>query len=233
MKVLAIALVLMTFLSPAAALSPYPAGKVGSDVSWPNCRARPPRDAAFGIVGATGGLVFAPNQCLFEEAHWFNGVSLYVNTGYAGKAAAEKFNGQPRDCKPRDETCLAYDFGYNAGIYATYYAASQFVHGRMWWLDVETENSWSPDHQINRAALQGMIDAIDRTTLFPAIGFYAYPGQWQKITGGWKNGYPNWAATGGASYQRAVSFCKGQSFTGGETLLTQFTTRLDNDYVCN
>jgi len=216
----------------AAAAGIYPAGGIGNDVSWPNCKTKPPTDPAFGIVGVNGGLVFKPNQCLFTESHWFKNLSLYLNTGYAGKKRAEQFAGQPRTCSNNDESCLAYDFGYNAGVYALNYAASQYVHANTWWLDVETVNSWSKNTGYNRASLQGMVDAIKHNTLFPTIGFYAYPGQWKTITGGWQNGYPNWAATGDGDRKLAVSYCKGQAFNGGPTWLTQYTTRLDNDYAC-
>lgn len=237
-KALAILCLCVTLVSigvmttSADAASIYPAGKIGNDVSWPNCKAKPPKNSAFGIVGVSGGLVFRPNRCLFEETHWFKNLSLYLNTGYAGKKRAEKFADQPRACARDDEACLAYNFGYNAGTYALNYAASQYVHTNIWWLDVETVNSWSDNVYYNRASLQGMVDAIKHNTLLPSIGFYAYPGQWQTITGGWRNGHPNWAATGDDDYKLAVSYCKGQAFTGGPTWLTQYTTRLDNDYVC-
>ena len=217
---------------PVYALGSYSAQKVGHDVSWPNCRAVPPRDNQFGIVGVTGGLVFRPNPCLFEESHWFNDLSLYMNTGYAGKDRAAPYAHYPRLCNDSDEACLAYNFGYNAGVYALNYAASQYVHSNRWWLDVETENSWSDNSAYNRASLNGMVDAIRQHTLLPTIGYYSYPGQWSTITGAWQNGYPNWAATGDDDYGKAVAFCQGQAFTGGPTWLTQYTTRLDNDYVC-
>lgn len=217
---------------PAYALGSYPVGVVGHDASWPNCRAMPPSDKQFGIVGITGGLVFHPNPCLFEESHWFTDLSLYMNTGYAGKDRALKYANYPRLCDKSDETCLAYNFGYNAGVYALNYASSQYVHANTWWLDVETENSWSTNASYNRASLNGMVDAIRQHTLLPTIGFYSYPGQWSTITGSWHNGYPNWSATGDVVYQKAVDYCKGQNFTGGPTWLTQYTTRLDDDYVC-
>lgn len=214
------------------ALNLYPKQKIGHDVSWPNCAVRPPVASPFGIVGVTGGLVFRPNPCLFEESHWFTAVSLYINTGYAGKTRAEQYASYPRHCAMADEACLAYNFGYNAGVYAITYAASLYVHSNVWWLDVESENSWSTDTSINRASLIGMVAAIQKNTLLPIIGFYSYPGQWNTITGGWQNEFPNWVATGDDELQTAIAYCNGQAFNGGQTLLTQYTTRLDNDYIC-
>lgn len=228
----AILLVVCLSSASAFALNLYPAQKVGQDVSWPNCNARPPANPPFGIVGTTGGLVFHPNPCLFEEAHWFSNLSLYMNTGYAGKTRAEKYASYPRHCLVSDEVCLAYNFGYNAGMYAILYAASQYVHTNKWWLDVETENSWSTNTDVNRASLIGMVAAIQKNTLLPVIGFYSYPGQWISITGGWQNGFPNWVATGDDKLQTAIAYCNGQAFNGGKTWLTQYTTRLDNDYGC-
>lgn len=217
---------------PAFAQGGYQPGAVGHDVSWPNCRAVPPGDSSFGIVGITGGLVFRPNPCLFEESHWFTDLTLYMNTGYAGKDRALKYASYPHRCDKANEACWAYNFGYNAGLYAINYASSQYVHSNTWWLDVETENSWSTNVTYNRASLNGMVDAIRQHTLLPTIGFYSYPGQWSTITGNWHNGYPNWSATGDVLHQKAVDYCKGQAFTGGPTWLTQYTTRLDDDYVC-
>jgi hypothetical protein len=215
-----------------SALPLFKAGSVGNDVSWPNCRANQPKQAAFGIVGVTGGLVFAPNPCLVDEAHWFDNPSLYVNTGYAGAVKAIKYAEYPKHCVNDDESCLAYNYGYNAGIYAVYYADSQLVHGTMWWLDVETENSWSENTEYNRSSLLGTADAIKHETLFADIGYYSYPGQWDKITGKWRNGYPTWAASGSEKRQDAIEACGWPSFTGGHSVLAQYTKRLDNDYVC-
>jgi hypothetical protein len=225
--------VMIGLISPVVhAQSYYPVNEVGHDVSWPNCQVSAPKDKTFGIVGITGGLVFRPNPCLFEEAHWFQNLSLYLNTGYVGKTGAEKYATSPRNCSSSDEACLAYNFGYNAAAYALNYAASQYVHTNVWWLDVETDNSWSTNTDFNRASLQGMIGAITQYTILPTIGFYSYPGQWDSITNSWKNGYPNWAATGSSDFKQAVSYCQGQDFNGGRTWLTQYTTRLDNDYAC-
>jgi hypothetical protein len=209
----------------------YQSQKIGNDVSWPNCGVASPVGSPFGVVGVTGGLVFYPNPCLFQEAHWFTSLSLYMNTGYAGKDIAKKYASFPIQCNSLDESCLAYNFGYNAGIYAVNYAASQYVHANMWWLDVETENSWSTNTEYNRASLVGIINAIQQHTLLPIIGFYSYPSQWNSITGNWYNGYPSWTATGSDSLQAAMSYCH-QTFNGGPTWLTQYTTRLDDDYAC-
>jgi hypothetical protein len=216
----------------ALAASPYVAGSTGYDVSWPNCRAAPPVMPPWGVVGVTGGLNFRQNVCLSQEANWFRNLSLYANTGYAGAVAARKYADFPRHCGHDDETCLAYNFGFNAGKYAVDYAASQGVHAAMWWLDVETENSWSDNVQFNRASIQGEADAIKRYTVVATIGAYSYPGQWDRITGNWRPGWPNWAATGSLERADALTFCRDHNFTGGPTWLAQYTIRLDQNYAC-
>src|SRR5579871_684495 len=125
----------------AAAQGIYTSGTVGNDVSWPNCKVRPPQDAAFGIVGITGGKNFTPNSCLAKQSSWFKNLSLYINTGYPGQSYGLKYQNFPRFCNNSDLDCLAYNYGYNAGLYALNYASGQKVSSSTWWLDVETTNS--------------------------------------------------------------------------------------------
>ena len=155
-----------------------------------------------------------------------------MNTGYPGAAIASHYAANPRHCPLSNDVCLAYNYGFNAAGYALLYAASQNAHSTVWWLDVETENSWSANHQTNRAALLGMIDAIKRNTIFSAIGIYSTPLQWKHIMGDWHNGLPNWVGTGSTGRSVAIATCHGSNFTGGGTLLAQYTRKLDRDYVC-
>ncbi|HUS26684.1 MAG TPA: hypothetical protein VMY99_05040 [Nevskiaceae bacterium] len=227
---------LIAYPVQAAALNPYLQDSTGFDVSWPNnnCVSTLARGAAWGIVGATGGLNFHTNPCLPVEAAWFKHLSLYSNTGYAGLAKAQKYAGWPRHCATDDENCLAYNWGYNAGKYAVKAAAQQNIHASMWWLDVEIENSWSETNVLaNRASIQGMADAIERYVVVVTIGIYSYPGQWDKITGSWRPGHwPSWVATGTYDRATALAWCTGHDFTGGGTWLTQYIEVLDRDYAC-
>jgi hypothetical protein len=204
-----------------------------TDVSWPNCAAVVDAGSTAGIVGVNGGLDFRPNRCLNSETKLFDSYELYVNTGYPGTAYGKKFSDFPRSCKVTDKLCLAYNYGYNAAKYSVNYADTQLAHTFMWWLDVETSNSWTGSVAQNRAVLTGMVAGLQRYAFLPTIGFYSYPGQWSVITGNWRNGFPNWTATGTSSYQTAISFCQGQNFTGGSTWLAQYTTKLDHNYICN
>lgn len=209
----------------------YAPGTVGSDVSWPNCNAKPPTNTAFGIVGVTGGLGFSPNNCLALEAGWFANLSLYVNTGYPGSYRGLDFQNSPKACQATDLNCLAYNYGYNAGQYAVGYANSQNIRSSTWWLDVETENSWTSDPSQNRQSLQGEYDALLAAGVI-SIGAYSTTYQWNLITGTWKNGWPNWGATTWRTAKQASKYCTGHDFTGGGTWLIQFKSKLDQDYAC-
>ena len=108
----------LIFGSTALAQGVYTSGTVGNDVSWPNCNAKPPVNAAFGIVGVTGGLNFSQNPCLAKQAQWFSNLSLYTNTGYPGSYRGLDYQNYPNVCSASDLNCLAYNYGYNAGLYA-------------------------------------------------------------------------------------------------------------------
>jgi hypothetical protein len=79
--------------------------------------------------------------------------------------------------------------------------------------------------------LQGEIDALKAGGV-QTVGVYSTTAQWGTITGGWKNGLPNWGASTWNTARQAASFCSGHQFTGGPTYLIQYTGRLDQDYAC-
>ena len=202
-----------------------------TDLSWPNCDNT--SVAYDGIIGVNGGLDFHPNPCLYNESKLFNTYTLYINTGYPGINYGRKFSSFPLQCDQNNYLCLAYNYGYNAAKYSITYASSQSVHAFTWWLDVENSNSWTDNVLQNRASLTGMVDALKKYTLLPTIGFYSYPGQWDSITGNWRNGFPVWVATGSTKLSDAILFCKNENFTGGDTWLSQYTSGLDHNYVCS
>jgi hypothetical protein len=188
-------------------------------------------------VGVTGGLSLKPNPCLQQEASWFTSLSLYVNSGYPGGVRAQRVVHGPKVCPPYkadsiDEACLAYNYGYAEGLYAINLATSKGLHSTIWWIDVEIDNSWSDFTVVNRASLQGTYDALHHAMPIATIGYYSYPGQWDLITGRWHNGMPAWSATGELDYRAAVLACKKPSFTGGPTLLGQYTSGFDRNLAC-
>jgi hypothetical protein len=220
----------------AAALSPYPAGSTGIDVSWPqqNCSIleNSKQTASFAIIGINHGLDFTGNTCLQQETSAFNDYAIYLNTGYPGQTYGLKYKSSPNHCKNTDYQCLAFNYGFNDVLYSLKFADLHNAHTTQWWLDVETDNSWTNNPLINEASLLGMVSALKQSTLLPNIGFYASPVQWSQITGNWQNNSPAWAATGSTDRASALNACHEVSFTGGQTILTQYTLKLDQDYAC-
>jgi hypothetical protein len=203
------------------------------DVSWPNCGKTPGDVFATGILGVNGGLDFHPNPCLGTESTWFSQYAVYMNTGYPGKARARKFMNMPRHCGFSDSVCLAYNYGFNAALYSIKYANLQNVHPNMWWLDVETENSWSDNFLANRQFLKGAEAAIKKQFWSPAVGIYSAPLQWDQIVGPWHDKLPVWLATGGTSKATAANACHEPAFTGGNIWLTQYTIKFDQNFACS
>jgi hypothetical protein len=231
-SILAAALLPMTAVQAVSASSFYQTGTVGVDVSYPNCGDVIPK-ADFGIVGVTGGLVYSENPCLREQASKFKNLSLYINTGLRASDESAYFAAAKTDCNG-DLTCAAYMYGYRAAQDALRYANAMGVGSDRWWLDVETENTWNTDTQLNRQSIQGAYDALAShgATL---IGVYSTTYQWGEITGGWQTGWPSWGATTWTSAKQAAKYCKGHEFTGGPSLLMQFKNRrssVSQDVAC-
>jgi hypothetical protein len=213
----------------ASAQGVYNSGSIGIDVSYPNCNARITK-SAFGVVGVTGGLAYSGNSCLAAEAANFSNLSLYMNTGWYDQSAHINPS-SPRQCIAGDSNCLAYNYGYNAALDAITYANGQGVQSSRWWLDVETSNSWNNDVNQNRSSLQGSYDALTDNGA-AMVGAYSTTAQWQSVTGGWLNSWPNWGATTWSTSKQAAKYCSGHQFTGGPTYLIQYKGKLDQDYAC-
>jgi hypothetical protein len=212
--------------------NPYVGLPTGYDVSWPNCKATPPADGSWGVVGITGGLSLRSNHCAAAETRWFRLYSLYANTGYPGSTARVLGLPGPKHCRAHDARCLAYNYGYAEGVYAVQLAARQGLHATTWWLDVETENSWDDDALVNRESIRGSVDAIRHETVVARVGIYSYPTQWDIITAKWRPGLPAWAATGLQAAVEARDACLAPSFTGGPLWLGQYTEGLDRNVPC-
>lgn len=203
------------------------------DASWPNCAAKNSDVFATGIVGVTGGLDFHPNPCLSEEAGWFSHYAVYINTGYPGRSRGQKYRLSPRYCAPANDNCLAYNYGYNSALYAIRYAGLQNVHTNIWWLDVETENSWTDNFLVNRQFIRGAEAAIKHNVWFPTVGIYSSPNQWNEIVGPWQNKLPVWIATGAADKSTAAQACRPKAFNGGKAWLSQYTIKFDENLPCS
>lgn len=235
-------------------------GTVGYDISFPQCGGPFPAGGAFGIVGVNGGRPFEPNPCLGagslpSELAWAGATTqLYANTADPGPLLSSHWpNGQtaPKPCNTPDNPGADtlechYDYGWNAAAdsYATAVAAyvslgeasaggTTTPTAVAWWLDVETENSWTTDPSRNVAALQGEVDYL-RSVGAVQVGFDSTPLAWASITGSTLvfAGLPAWVP-GAASLQEAQSLCAGAGFDGGPIQLVQFPlSGFDGDYAC-
>ena len=230
----ALALALFPGVAAASPLSPlYPKGTTGYDVSWPNCSATPPSNPHFGIVGVSDGTGYSQNPCLANEATWFPSINLDVNTGWNDQSIYLNPT-SPKVCAVGDSNCLAYNYGYNAGLYAVNYANSQNVHASAWWLDVETGNTWNSNVVQNQNSLQGEYDALQASGV-TTVGVYSTTAQWQSITGSWRNNWPSWGATTWTSATQALTYCTGHQFTWGPSYFMQYKPKkspLDQDVAC-
>jgi hypothetical protein len=241
---------------PATSLPPTGAG---IDISFPQCSSNShvdlPASIPFAVIGVNGGVASNSNRCLeseYNSAILLAGTtdqphaSLYVNTGNPALAATW----WPKDDRTQsgtavqnpDGTCAhaagpacAYVYGYSMAQ-ADYRRAHKKLTRvpSLWWLDVETTNTWQADVGANAASLTGMVDYFQSKAL--TVGIYSTSFQWKKIAGvtpatSHLAGLMSWLA--GGSYVGAPADCeKGALTPNGRVAMVQYVTHLDNDYSC-
>jgi hypothetical protein len=241
---------------PALSLPPTGAGV---DISFPQClRASHvdlPANIPFAVIGVNGGSANNSNPCFSSEynsAFLLAGAtdqphaSVYVNTGNPALAGAwwpssdhtqagttvVNPNGP---CENLAGAACAYVYGYSMAQ-ADYRRVRETlvqVPG-LWWLDVETSNTWQPDVVANAASLSGMVDYFESKYL--DVGLYSTSYQWNKIAGATPAtsdlaGLPSWLA--GGSYAGAPVDCERSPLTpNGRVAMIQYVMHLDNDYSC-
>ncbi|MEZ4552829.1 MAG: hypothetical protein R3B59_02890 [Dehalococcoidia bacterium] len=199
---------------------------MGYDISFPQCGgALPAQPYAFGIVGATGGRAFTHNPCLRAQYNWAAASgrppSVYINTKFpSGTTIGQRDTGPAGTCAATDTRCQAYNYGYKTAQDAVAYAKTQGVLDvATWWLDVETENTWSDDKAMNAVVLEAAIDYLK--TMSASIGIYSTTYQWSTIAGTYSPGLPVWVA-GATDVTHAHQLCATGSFGGGEVQLVQY-----------
>ena len=221
-----------------AGSSPYSAGAAGYDISYPQCSNGGAPSRSFGVIGINGGRPFSDNNCAGAEFGWAAAggttPALYLNTGYLDKYAS-KISGACQASVPSSingSYAQAWAIGCSE---AEYSVARQPSNPSMWWLDVETDNSWSStDLALNRETLQGAVTYLQQNTS-TAVGIYSNPHWWGVITGG--NWTPagltgSWVAPGRANSSNAASFCS-SGFSSAPVFLVQYTiNNIDTDYAC-
>jgi hypothetical protein len=241
---------------PAVSLPPTGAGV---DISFPQCvRASHvdlPANIPFAVIGVNGGSANNSNPCFSSE---YNSSfllagktdqphsSVYVNTGNPALAAAwwpssnhtqagTRVVNPNGSCENLAGAACAYVYGYSMAQadYRRVRSTLVLVPG-LWWLDVETSNTWQPDVVANAASLSGMVDYFESKYL--DVGLYSTPYQWNKIAGATPAtsdlaGLPSWLA--GGSYVGAPADCERSPLTpNGRVAMIQYVMYLDNDYSC-
>lgn len=223
---------------PAAhAAGLYTTGAQGYDISWPQCGgAYPAAPYGYGIVGVTDGRAFSLNPCLASEYAWAQSetgagpLGLYMNLNYpAGTTAVMGQSGPYGSCK-KNSACYTENYGWNAAQYAfTQNGAASPLTASMWWLDIETGNSWSKTTSLNADVIQGSIAYGQSKGV--TIGVYSTPTQWRAIAGTYTPSVPNWTA--GASASNPSAICATPLYSGGVVWLTQYVSGgFDVDYAC-
>jgi hypothetical protein len=242
---------------PATAAPARSSGPVGIDVSWPQCGKTLPKQPAFAIVGVNNGLANTTNPCLATQLAWAGTakapaatsqprVALYVNTAnpgllgswwptsntYMGTDVANPYG----DCATRDFKVCSYMYGYAKAYDDANLRGVSNPASYLWWLDVETGNTWQPDKAANIADLEGMT-AYFRSIGAP-VGLYSTGSQWGQIAGSVPStsplaGLPSWLA-GARSLTGATSTCSLPGLTpGSRVALTQYVSAgLDYDFPC-
>jgi hypothetical protein len=205
----------------AAATDPYTSGTTGYDVSYPNCGAATPA-GAFAIVGVNHGRPFTANTCTgaeYSAAPQSPLPSLYMNAAYAGAYRRHITSG----CSAASGGSQAWAIGCSEAEYSLSHSVG--LVAAMWWIDVETANSWSTGNlALNRAAIQGAVDRLNLTGT--PVGVYSTSAMWNTITGGSftpNNLAADWVAAGTCS----------TPFTSSPVWLTQSTSAgVDHDSAC-
>jgi hypothetical protein len=242
--------------APALAKPPVKSSAAATyDVSYPQCGGSLPSNANGGIVGVNGGVVYSSNSCFATEWTWATKATtyapaIYANTANPGPAYSSHWPAgatTPRACDGSNSVDCSYDYGWNAAkdSFARTAGVVASPSSYLWWLDVETGNSWETLESAygqtasamanDAAALQGAADALHDSGV-TTVGFYSTSYQWGQVTGGTGStfvGYPAWIA-GTGSLSTAQANCTTASFTGGPIVLTQYAkSGYDADNHCS
>jgi hypothetical protein len=243
----------------AAPEQPKPVSTLlGNDVSWPQCDSPLPRGAAFAVIGVTGGLAIDSNPCFAEQLAWAErvttgatdqpSVALYVNTANPGHAAVwwptadRTRQGTPVEnpygsCDGDQDAACSYVYGFSVALDDSTTRGVEDPSSYLWWLDVETMNTWQWDRGANRAVLEGMVDHFDG--IGAEVGLYSTALQWMIIAGrpdegSNLNGLPSWLA-GASTAADARKRCESSEplTEGGTVSMVQFIAKgLDYNVSC-
>ena len=221
----------MPLPAPVLVGSPYKAGSVGYDVSWPQCGQSLPTSGAIRIVGVNDGRAFTTNPCLSTQGKWAgSSASVYLNLNSPPDTSRD-MTGPAGSCSSSNTSCQAYNYGANAVTFSLSAAQAAGVTGAVWWLDVETGNAWSASTANNDQVIRGALAqlAADKLT----AGIYSTSYQWGVIAGSWTPDVPEWVPSGSSSAAGATATCGDTYFTSGATWLVQYANgSYDGDVAC-
>lgn len=254
----------------APAMATVSVGTLGADISYPQCSGSQvgplpgssgTPSAAFGIVGVNDGKPATLNPCLVPEFTWANAMTaqapqLYVNTADPGNTVADwptsgtNTYGTCTTVKSRnkivgaDSQACAYEYGVEQATNDLSFATNAAATTSMWWLDVETANSWLAHRLIdlNQADLLGMVNTFSPSGSGITVGAYSTHYQWTKILGtlsgpaaGTLNALAQWIPSGTGSEATAQADCTNGAlppFTAGTLTYVQYTATYDYDVAC-
>lgn len=223
---------------------------LGIDVSHPQCGRSLPAGQPFGIVGLNKGLPRFFNPCFDAQMTWAAGssgtsqprVQVYVNTANPGQASdvwPTSGGDGSRPCTGGLTASCAYQYGVDRALEDLARVAAPETY--VWWLDVETGNSWDTGtlgQKRNVAVLEGMADTFLAAGVVD-VGLYSTAYQWGRIvgpvpTGSDLVGRPSWLATGPTGVASAQRACTEAPLTsGGRVVMTQFVEGgLDRNVSC-
>jgi hypothetical protein len=216
--------------------APYPSGAYGYDISRWQCNQMPPPPYQIGIVEVDGGSSSYTNPCLAQEVAWAGAsLNLYTFLTYTTSTTNEPgclINGN------YDQACNA---GYQAGMYAFNDAQAAGANTSVaWWLDVESDPSWSGNTTENAYFVQGAMNALHLTEGIATVGIYASPGVWNNIVGPYQPDVPYWMAdylpnpSGPASCSDYSSrWAPSKQLPLGPLVVVQYNSaQFDEDYAC-
>jgi hypothetical protein len=207
-----------TVAAPPPAAPATVAGR-GFDVSYPQCGRVLPTGAAFAIVGVNGGAPLTSNRCLRAQVDWARATgayAVYLNSSWTGHGDPVSYGRRLVDDAVARE--------HAAGIDGT----------AVWWIDVETTNTWNGTTQENATVIASMAARLQE--LGVRVGIYSSPQQWQQIAGDWAPGLPVWNATGPGRQTLALRACS-ETFAGSATAIVQWVQKqgsrvFDHNLLC-
>jgi hypothetical protein len=249
----------------ATAQAPAPT-TVGYDVSYPQCDTDLPRDRAFAVVGVNGGLSTRANPCLREQLAWAwesSGVveeqpraQLYLNTANPGQVLDRVTTWPDRGstpygkCDGTNSSACSWQYGWERAqnsVLSFFKPAARAARvdsqpsRYVWWLDVETMNTWqygsSEAQARNRATLEGMTEYLLGRDA--EVGIYSTGRQWSQIAGRVDDesvlaGLDSWLA-GSVTAAEAEDACDDDPLEpDGQVVLSQYVRDdLDHNTSCS